>query len=281
MTYQLAADSSANVLTLEGMPFACVPLTIRAGETYFTDDERCDVPAFTARMQSIKGRSSTACPSAADWLNAFGDAERVFCVTLTSALSGTYNAACLAAREYEAAHPGRRVFVMDSLSAGPQIRLILEELARLIAEKLDFDSIVERITAYQARTHLAFSLCSLHNFVQNGWVSPAVGALVGLLGIRVVGRASVRGELEPLAKTRGDRKALTALVSTLESQGWQGGSVRIDHVDNPDFAESLKAALLAKHPNAQVTIGTCRALCAYYAEAGGVLVGFEGECSGK
>ena len=276
MNYKIVADSSSDVLALDSVPFANVPLVIHAGEKTFVDDENCDVAAMTDYMLTYKGKSSTACPGTQDWLDAFGEAENVFCVTITSGLSGSYNSARIAAEEYMAAHPGRRVHVVDTLSAGPELRLVVEKLQELILAETPFDEIVTEIEKYHKRSFLVFSLQSLHNFVANGRVSPALGALVGLLGIRVVGKASEQGTLEPLSKVRGDKKALNEIVRIMKELGWNGGRVRIAHNENAAMADSLAAALRAVHDKLDVAIERCRGLCSYYAEKGGLLVGFEG-----
>ncbi|MBQ8200325.1 MAG: DegV family protein [Clostridia bacterium] len=276
MTFKIVSDSSADMLKLDKVPFASVPLTIRAGEQIFVDDASCDPAAMTDYMLSYKGKSSTACPGTQDWLDAFGDAEAVFCVTLTSNLSGSYNSARVAAEEYTEAHPGRRVHVVDTLSAGPELRLVVEKLQALILAGTDFDTIVREIEAYHKRCYLVFSLQSLHNFVANGRVSPAVGALVGLLGIRVVGRASEVGTLEPLSKVRGDRKALPEIIDLMKKFGWTGGKIRIAHNDNEQLASAIRDGLKALHEKLDVAVYHTRGLCSYYAERGGVLVGFEG-----
>ena len=276
MNYKIVADSSSDVLSIDKVPFSNVPLVIHAGEKTFVDDENCDVDAMTAYMMSYKGKSSTACPGTQDWLDAFGDAEHVICVTITSGLSGSYNSARLAAEEYMAAHPGRRVHVVDTLSAGPELRLVVEKLQEMILQDLPFDQIVEEIEKYHKRSFLVFSLQSLHNFVANGRVSPAVGALVGLLGIRVVGKASEQGTLEPLSKVRGDRKALQEIIRIMKELGWKGGRVRIAHNSNETMANALRDALCSLQDKLDVAIERCRGLCSFYAEKGGVLVGFEG-----
>lgn len=275
MNYKIVADSSSDVLTLDSVPFANVPLVIHAGEKTFVDDENCDVSAMTEYMLTYKGKSSTACPGTQNWLDAFGDAENVFCVTLTSGLSGSYNSARIAAEEYMTAHPGRRVHVVDTLSAGPELRLVVEKLQELILAETPFDEIVTEIETYHKRSFLVFSLQSLHNFVANGRVSPALGALVGLLGIRVVGKASEQGTLEPLSKVRGDKKALNEIVRIMKELGWKGGRVRIAHNENAAMADSLVSALRAVYGKLDVAIERCRGLCSYYAEKGGLLVGFE------
>ena len=109
MMTKIVADSSADLLTLGDLPFASVPLTIHAGDRVFVDDEHCDIDGMIAFLRTYKGKTTTSCPNTECWLKAFGDADTVYCVTISSAMSGTYNAAMLAAKEYMELHPERRV----------------------------------------------------------------------------------------------------------------------------------------------------------------------------
>ena len=102
----------------------------------------------------------------------FGDADDVFCVAITSGLSGSYNAACIAKQMYEADQEGARVHVIDSLSAGPELTLIVEKLEMLILQGMDYEEICETIDTYKQTTGLLFMLESLNNFAANGRVSP-------------------------------------------------------------------------------------------------------------
>ena len=54
-----------------------------------------------------------------------------------------------------------------------------------------------------------------------------------------------------------------------------GGRVKIDHADNFDSAAELHDLIRKKRPEARVDLGTCRALCSFYAEAGGLMIGVE------
>ena len=214
-------------------------------------------------------------PNVEDWLNVFGDAQEVFCVTITGTLSGSYRSACLARDLYEELYPGRRVFVLDSLSTGPEMALLLEKLGALISEGKSFDEICKNICSYQKQTGLLFILESMKNLANNGRVSPLTAKMAGLLGIRVVGKASDRGDLESLSKCRGEKKALDATLEHLTSLGYKGNKALIHHCFNAEAAEAMKARILEKHPNAQVQIAQCRGLCSFYAEKGGLLIGFE------
>ena len=272
---KIVADSSADLLGIPSLPYACAPLKIIAGEQEYVDNAQLDVIGMVNDLTQYTGRSSTACPSVGDWLDAFGDAPYVFCVTITSGLSGSYNAAVSAKEAYEEENPDRKVFVIDSLSAGPELRLIIEKLAQLIGEVKDFDTICQQIKEYQKHTGLLFKLESVKNLANNGRVSKLVAGAVGILGIRLVGKASDEGTLEVLHKVRGEKKALAVLMELMEELGYKGGKLRISHCINGVTAREFKERILEKFPHADVELYACRGLVAFYAEKGGLLFGFE------
>lgn len=278
MQYKIVADSSADLRSLTSqIPFSMVPLKIIAGQEEFVDNDTLDVGQMVAFLSEYKGRSGSACPSVADYLEAFGEAVRIFCFTITSNLSGSFNAARLAKEDYEAAHPDRKVYVVDSLSAGAEIKLLAEKAEELILAGTEYEAICEALEAYQQKTGLMFSLESLRNLANNGRVSPVVAKIAGVLGIRAVGRASAEGTLELLDKCRGEKKALQKLLERMTEQGYKGGRVLIDHCQNLPAAEALREMILQGHPNTDVVIGETYGLCSFYAELGGLLVGYEKE----
>ena len=132
------------------------------------------------------------------------------------------------------------------------------------------------IKEYHKRTHLLFSLESLANFAKNGRVSPVVAKAVGVLGLRVVGKASDEGTLEPMHKCRGEKRALQQLFDSMKETGYNGGKVRLAHSYNPGAAEALASLIREEYPKSDISICCNRGLCCYYAEEGGLLVGFEG-----
>ena len=272
---KIVADSSANLLELQNIPFAVAPLKVNTNEREFVDDSFLDVEAMVSWFDTYKGKSKTSCPNPADWMDAFGDADEVFCVTITSGLSGSYNAACIARQMYEAEHPGKQVYVIDSLSAGPELALMIEKLEEFIGQGMTFEEICRGIEDYKQQTGLVFMLESLKNFAANGRVSPAVAKIAGVLGIRVVGKASDQGTLEPTNKCRGEAKSLNTLLTNLKHHGLATGKVRIAHCQNQNAARELKRMILEDCPQAEVMIQSLRGLCSYYAEKGGLLVGFE------
>ena len=272
---KIIADSSADIKAVEGVCFQSVPMTIRAGERDFVDNEQLDNAAMLDFLASHNGPSGTACPGPESWMSAFEGADEIYVVCITGSLSGTWSSAMAARELYLQAHPGVKIRVFDSLSTGPEMLLLIEKLASLIREGKSFDEICAAGDAYLASTHLLFCLRSVHNLAQNGRVSKLVAGAIGILGIQILAVASEQGTIEPVEKCRGDKKARNALVDEMYRFGYRGGKVRIHHAENPETAGALAAALRDRFPWTEIEIRPCTGLCSYYAERGGVIVGFE------
>lgn len=275
MNYKIVSDSSANLLNLEGVNFQSVPLHIIVADKDFEDNTDVDLNEMQNSLSSHNGKSSTSCPSSQEWMDAFDDAEVVFCVAITSNLSGSCNSAKTAASMYLSAHPDRKVYVIDSLSTGPEMVLIIDKIIELINSNMNPDEIYKEICEYQKKTHLYFNLSSLDNFAKNGRISPILAKGIGILGIKIVGRASNEGTLEPMDKCRGDKRAYSCLISHLKKCGYAGGRIIISHTDNPDGANELNSLVKSELNCNDAIIMENRALCSYYAEPGSVLIGFE------
>lgn len=272
---KIVSDSSSDLLEQVGVAYGSVPLRIITSEKEYADTAALDVAGMLDDLRAYKGRSASSCPNVRDWLEAFEGYDEIFCVTITGGLSGSYNTAQSAAREYTDGHPHRKVFVIDSLSTGPESALIIEKLGELITRGASFEEIVERIKAYQSRTHLIFALESMHNLACNGRVSPWVAKLAGVLGIRVVGKASDEGTLEITNKVRGEEKMIKAVLSNMSANGYRGGRVALHHCENRSLAQRMKHALLSGFPKADITVRSTRGLCSFYAERGGLMIGYE------
>ena len=276
MKLKIVADSSANLPELAEIPYASVPLKLTTDQREFVDDETLDCKAMMAYLDSYKGRSGSSCPSVGEWVEAFGDADFVFTLAISKAMSGSHNSALQAKEVYVEEHPGRQVCCIDSLTTGPELILLAEKIRELAAKGLDFDGIREQVLAYQKHCHMIFMLSSVDNLAKNGRVNPLIAKAVGILNIRIVGRASDEGTFQQVHKSRGEKKGLAALYQLMQDNGYQGSPVRINHVFNQVGALALKELILADHPGADVTVTPTTGLCSFYAEQGGIMVGFEG-----
>ena len=272
--YQIVSDSASDLLELADINFSTVPLHIVVDGTDFADDARLSVPNLLDKLRNGKS-STTACPSPDDWITAFHDADRVFCVTITSGLSGSYNSAVIAKDIYEEKHPDRKVYIIDSLATGSKMVMLCEKLRELILAGHDAEEIYRQIKEYNEHCFLYFALASLDNLARNGRVSPILAKGIKILGIRIVGTASTEGMLEPLSKCRGDKRSIPAIIEFMKEKGYQGGRVVITHNGNHEAAMELKRQLKTTFGTRSGEIHRTRGLCSYYAEPGSIMLAFD------
>lgn len=275
MKRKIVADSSCDMWELNGVDFAVAPITISTDNKHYVDNQELDVHLMSEELAKYKGVSHTACPSVGSWLDCYEGYDEVFVVTLTGAMSGTYNSAMTAKGIYEEENENVKVHVFDSLSTGPEMRLLIEKLKEMIEEDLPFEEIVEKGQDYLKHSRLFFALKSLHNFAMNGRVSKTVASAIGVLNISIFATASEEGTIQQISKCRGEKKVVKSMIEHLEDAGYHGGKVRISHADNLKLAHNVRDKILELYPNADIIVYPMGGLCTYYAEIGGLLVGCE------
>lgn len=279
MTWKIVADSGCDYRTIENLAvdtlFESVPLTIQVGDEIFIDNNQLNIDEMMEKMYATSSASKSACPSPDDYMKAFNGASNIFVVTITGTLSGSYNSAQVAKRLYLEDHPDVNIHIIDTLSAGGENDLIIKKLNLLIGQGLSYEEVIKEITAYQAKTKLLFVLSKVDNLVKNGRLSKLLGAVVGLLNIRMVGEASQDGKLELLQKARGAKKSLIAAFDELIKAGYAGGQIIIAHRNNPKFCQQFSEMVRGRFPQAVIEVIPTSGLCSFYAEENGLLMGYE------
>ncbi len=280
MAFRIVADSSCNVLSLPGVNYTTVPMKIVAAKEY-VDNQDLDLAGMVTDLQNHNGKSGSSCPNVGEWLDAFGEEEEIFGITITKNLSGSYNAAQQAAETYMEEHPGRKVYIIDSLSAGPEMAMITDKILECEKNGDDYETTKEKVLDYANHNHTLFCLESMMNLARNGRTSMAVAKIAGLLGIRVAGDVE-GGEIIPVHKPRGAKKATETLFAMMKERGFRDGNLlRIAHCFGEEPALALKDMVLAEFPNTRFLLEPTTALCSFYAEAGGLMIGFEGSFNEK
>ena len=274
MNYMIVSDSSSNVFSLPGVNYTTVPMKVLGAREY-VDTPELDLAEMVAELKVFKDKSGSSCPNVQEWIDAFGDADVIFGVTISRNLSGSYNSACQAAEVYMESNPGKKVHIFDSFSAGPEMAMIVDKISACLAEGCDFETVIAKVEEYQNNTHILFCLESLTNLARNGRVNPAVAKIAGVLGIRVIGDAQ-SGQITPAHKVRGHKKAMQTIVDMMEELGFYDGAlIRVAACFAETQANDLKELVLAKWPNVRFVIEHTTALCSFYAEAGGLMIGME------
>ena len=276
MSYKIVSDSSSNLFTMPGVNYTTVPLKIVAGTHEWVDNAEMDLQHMVETLKKHKGKSGSSCPNVQEWLDAFEGCENVLAMTISSNLSGSYAAAKNAADEYMAEHPGANIFVLDTLSAGPEMKLLLNKFKELMDSGMEFNAACQALKEYHANTHILFCLQSLTNLARNGRVSMAAATFASILGIRAVGDVQ-HGQIIPVHKPRGQKKATEVIIKMMEERGLAAGKkVQIDHCFGEENANMLKDAINKYFPGVEVSIGYTTGLCSFYAEAGGLMIALEG-----
>ena len=279
MKHIIVSDSSCNIHTLtntaDDSAFACVPLKIRIGEKEFTDNALLNTSEMLWEMYAYKGKSSSSCPSPEEWAEQFKRADEVFALTITSSLSGSYNSAMTARTMVLEEHPDKIICIIDTLSTGPEMMLLIEKLNEYFKEGLDFDTICDKIHIYQQHTHLIFHLESLDNLVKNGRTSKLIAKMADVLNIHIVGCASREGTLEVLHKCRGANRSYSSMLKEMIQNGYSNGKVIISHCENEAGAKLLKSKIEAAYETPDIRILPTGGLCSFYAERKGILLGYE------
>lgn len=278
MTWKIVVDSGCDLKTLPNIApnttFERVPLSIQIGDETFIDDITLNIDDMMEKMYATATGASSACPSPEAFATAYQGAENVIAITITGGLSGSYNSAVLGKSVFLETNQAN-VHIVDSLSAGGEIDLLVYKINEFIKDGLSFEQVVEAITAYQQKTKLLFVLAKVDNLVKNGRLNKLIGTVVGLLNIRMVGEASSEGKLELLQKPRGEKKAVVAAIEEMKKAGYAGGKIVIAHRNNPGICQSISEKVHAEFPDAIVEAIETSGLCSFYGEEGGILMGYE------
>ena len=278
MKWNIVSDSSIDLFDLETpsekIRFHTVPFLITVGDREYVDDETLDYEPFIEDMRTCKTASRTGCPSVESWCRYFRQEGPVIAITITSKLSGSYNSACAAKNLVLEECPDKQISILDSLSTGPEMVLILRKLCALIEAGHSFESVVAETQTYMKQTRCSFALTSFDNLIKNGRMNRVIGFIANRLSLTGIGIASEKGTIEIKGIARGRRKAIEIIINDMKQRGTFIKDVVIDHCQNFEFASQVKDAIKAAWEEAVVTIIPTRGLCSFYAEYGGLIIGF-------
>ncbi len=278
MKWKIITDSACDVRTLEGLAedtyFQSVPLHILVDDRAFVDVEGLDTKEMMDAVYAFEGTSRTSCPSPADWMEAYRGAENVIVITISSNLSGSYASANTAKKMLEEDGEAGNIFIMDSLSTGPEMVFLARKTNELIASGLDFEGVCEGLKEYRKKTGVMCILTKMENLVKNGRVKKVTALVAGLLNINIIAEGSKEGTIEMVGKGRGSDKTYRQFAGMLKNIG-EMREIMISHCHNLEGAEKLKKRLLEVFENCEITIIPTGGLCSFYAEDQGLIISYE------
>ena len=217
-----------------------------------------------------KEKSTSACPSSGYFSKSYKSADNTICITMTSKLSGTYNAAYLGGEDC-----GGKVHVVDSKATGGVMQLLVDKTYELMKMNMSFEQICEEIEAYKEKLNLFFVLDRFDNLVKAGRMSKIAAFIANALYIKPLCMAN-EGVIEVYEKPRTRKGALNRLIDSIGDKGVDisGRDCIIGHCLNEEDASYLKNEIEKRYPFRKVVINKMRGLCSYYALEKGIIVSF-------
>ena len=279
MTWQIVADSSCDLtpdhFSDPDIGFSTVPLKIIVDRTEYADVPSTDVGQLLSHMKNFKGASSSACPAPEEFCAEYEKADNVIVITITSALSGTYNSALQARNLVLEEHPEKNIFVLDSRSTAGSMVLLVRKAQELIHSGKSFGEVTDALSSYAKSMFILFALESYDMLIKTGRMSRVAGLLAGALNIHAVACNTPQGEIQVLDKPRGEKGAIRRMVELVASKkDITGLPVIISHCGNPAGASLLRELLAATYRCGDISILHTRCLTSFYAGPGGLLMCF-------
>ena len=271
--FQILVDSASDLkndyVNEDDIAFKVIPLTINVSDTEYVDSDDVDCEKMLKHMHESK-KSSSACPAPQSFLQEFDNATYTFIISITSKLSGCYNAACVAKQSYT--NP-ENVFVIDSKAVSGTEILLVDKLVKLIKSGLSFEEIQEKIISYRDGRSLYFILQKFDNLVNNGRMSKIAGLIASTLVIRPICIAH-EGEIKIAKKIIGIKNCLSKLVQMIceKSKDYSQETLIITHCFAEKEATQIKEDIESKCNFKEIRILPMGALCSYYALEKGLII---------
>lgn len=276
MSYKIVVDSCCELPEelLKDDRFERVPLGLEVGDYQIQDDENFCQEEFLRKVAEYPKCPKSSCPSPERFMEAYHtEAQHVYCVTLSSRLSGSYNSAMLGKRLFEEKYGEKKIHVVDSRSAsGGETQLALK-LLELEEAGLPFEKIVEKAEAFRDGMKTYFILDNLETLRKNGRLSGVKALVASTLNIKPV-MAGDRGEIVQRSQTIGFKKAMGKLAELLASEvkDTAGRRLIITHCNALQRAEQIKEMILSRVSFQECIIMDTRGISSMYANDGGIIV---------
>jgi DegV family protein with EDD domain len=253
-----------------------IPITIRIDGKDYKDGIDLRKKEFYSKLTSSKNFPGTASPSPGTIIEKFSDAEKVYILTVSSALSSTYNNALLAKDIYTKELRNKMVYVIDSLNASIGQGLIFLKLKQLIENNLSHQNIIEKIEDYIKEVKTFFILENMDNLINSGRINKLLGKIVNVLNIKLIMGRTDEGKIELYKKVRGSRKAFNKLLNIIGNYGnnFEDKIFGIAHFNCLDKAKKFKAEVEKKYNFKDIIITQIGPSIATYADEDAIIISF-------
>lgn len=278
MSFKVIVDSCCDLTPslLREDAFLSVPLTIRVGDKHFVDDAGLDRAELLWRMKECESAPQTACPSPAQYLDAFDcGADDLYVITLSALLSGSHNSAQQARQIWLEDHPDARIHIFNSCSASAGEVLLAMKIRALASQGLPFQTVVSEATAFCTGMDTLFVLEDLENLRKNGRLTGLQSVVTAALRIKLLLGSTPEGEICKRGQAMSVKQALNKMVDLIAGDpGHVGKLLVISHCNCLERAFSLKAMLQEKCRLSEIVITETGGISTVYANDGGIVAAY-------
>lgn len=277
MSYKIIVDSCGELTKemKESGIFESVALGIEVGGHHIVDDETFDQADFLKRVSESPECPKSSCPSPERYMESYQcDAQRVYAVTLSAELSGSYNSAVLGKNLYTEEHGEKQIYVFNSRSASIGETLIAQKIAECEEQGMEFEQVIAAVEKFIARQNTYFVLESLETLRKNGRLSGVKALVASALNIKPVMGGSEEGTIYQIGQARGMKKALVKLVDTLveKVEDPEDKILAIAHCNCKERANDVRKMIEEKIHVRDVIILDTKGISSMYANDGGIIV---------
>ncbi len=255
--------------------FESIPLSITVGNCHIMDDRTFDQAAFLKLVAGSLACPKSSCPSPEIYMEAYHcDAQRIYVVTLSAELSGSYNSAELGKELYEEEYGEKKIHVFNSRSASVGETLIALKIRECEERGMSFDDVIRTVEAYINEENTYFVLETLETLRKNGRLTGVKAVLASALNIKPVMGSTPEGTICQLGQGRGMKKALAKMVDEVVDnlKNTKEKILGISHCNCRERAEQVKEMLLARADFKDVVLLDTGGISSMYAADGGVIV---------
>lgn len=277
MSYKIIIDSCGELT--ENMKasgcFETASLTIDVNGHHIVDDETFDQAQFLKYAAESPEGPKSSCPSPERYMEGYHcEAERVYAVTLSAELSGSYNSAVLGKNLYHEEYGEKDIYVFNSRSASIGETLIGLKIKECEDQGMSFQDTINTVENYISEQHTYFVLETLETLKKNGRLTGIKALMATALNIKPVMGATPEGRIQQLGQGRGMKKALAKMADQLllDVGETKERILAISHCNCPERAESMKQQLLSKAEFKDVIVVDTAGISSMYASDGGVIM---------
>lgn len=277
MSYRIVVDSCGELTEemKESGRFVTAPLSIQVEDHFIVDDETFDQASFLKLIADSPNGPKSSCPSPEKYMEYYNcDAERIYVVTLSAELSGSYNSAVLGKNLFEEEVGKKQIYVFNSRSASVGETLIGLKIQECEEAGMSFEEVIEATESYIEEQHTHFVLENLETLKKNGRLTGVKALVASALNIKPVMGATPQGTICQKGQARGIKKALDKMSDHVVAELLHAEEkiLAIAHCNCYDRAVSVKNMLLEKAAFRDVIILDTRGISSMYANDGGIIV---------